>query len=224
MSAPSTNPGASDAGSYLGTKTLLDREPGGPPGYYELLCEALRDELIERGLVSASQVRRAIEQLEAPGIHLGAKIVTRAWVDADYKALLLADGTEAAERLGIKIGEARLVVVENTDTVHNLITCTLCSCYPRSILGQPPAWYRNKIYRARSVNEPREVIAEFGTTLAPGVVVHVRDSNADMRYMVLPRRPAGTDGWSEAALAALVTRDSLIGIAHALSPAPSSPA
>jgi hypothetical protein len=208
----------SSDGAYLGTKMLLDREEGGAPGYYSMLSDALRDVLIDKGIITAAQVRREIERLEAPGIHLGAKIVARAWMDSEFKKLLLENGSEAAERLGIKVGEAQLVVVENTERVHNLITCTLCSCYPRSILGQPPAWYRNKVYRARSVNEPRQVLEEFGTPLAADVVLHVRDSNADMRYMVLPRRPAGTDGWDEERLQALVTRDSLIGIAHALEP------
>lgn len=206
------------AGAYLGAKVLLDREEGGPPGYYALLSDALRDELIAQGLVTAAQIRREIERLEAPGIHLGARIVARAWVDAAYRTLLLANGSEAAERLGIKVGEAQLVVVENTAAVHNLITCTLCSCYPRSILGQPPAWYRNKVFRARSVREPRRILEEFGTTLPPDVAIHVRDSNADMRYMVLPRRPAGTEDWDEERLQTLVTRDALIGIAEALSP------
>jgi nitrile hydratase len=207
-----------NAGAYLGAKMLLDREEGGAPGYYARMSDALRDVLVEKGLITAAQVRREIERLEAPGIHLGARIVAKAWVDAQYRKLLLENGTEAAERLGIKIGEAQLVVVENTEAVHNLITCTLCSCYPRSILGQPPAWYRNKVYRARSVNEPRKVLEEFGTRLPEGVALHVRDSNADMRYMVLPRRPRGTDGWTEEQLQTLVTRDSLIGIAEALQP------
>jgi nitrile hydratase len=206
------------AGAYLGTKVLLDREEGGAPGYYALLSDALRDELIAIGIITASQIRREIERLEAPGIHLGARIVARAWIDAEYKALLLENGTEAAERLGIKVGEAQLVVVENSESVHNLITCTLCSCYPRSILGQPPAWYRNKVYRARSVNEPRKILAEFGTIIPESVALHVRDSNADMRYMVLPLRPRGTEGWTEERLQGLVTRDSLIGIAHAVQP------
>jgi nitrile hydratase len=206
------------AGAYLGAKMLLDREEGGAPGYYALMSDALRDLLIEKGIITAAQVRREIERLEAPGIHLGARLVARAWVDPLFKNSLLKNGTEAAETLGIKIGEAQLVVVENTETIHNLITCTLCSCYPRSLLGQPPAWYRNKVYRARSVNEPRKVLEEFGTRLPEDTVLHVRDSNADMRYMVLPRRPAATEGWAEEKLQALVTRDSLIGIAEALQP------
>jgi nitrile hydratase len=207
-----------DTGDYLGAKMLLDREEGGAPGYYARMSDALRELLIEKGIITAAQVRREIERLEAPGIQFGARIVARAWVDPAYRKLALENGTEAAERLGIKVGEAQLVIVENTETVHNLITCTLCSCYPRSILGQPPAWYRNKVYRARSVNEPRKVLEEFGTRLPEGVDLHVRDSNADMRYMVLPRRPRGTDGWTEEELQALVTRDSLIGIAEALQP------
>lgn len=207
---------STDAGSYLGTKVLLDREEGGPPGYYALLSDALREELISLGIITAAQVRREIERLEAPGIHLGARIVARAWTDPGFKAQLLANGSEAAEQLGIKVGEAQLVVVENTETVHNLITCTLCSCYPRSVLGQPPAWYRNKVFRARSVREPRRILEEFGTRIPAHVPIHVRDSNADMRYMVLPRRPEGTHGWTEERLQRLVTRDALIGIAEAL--------
>lgn len=204
-----------DSTAYLGAKVLLDREEGGPPGYYALLSDALRDELIDKGIITASQVRREIERLEAPGVHLGARIVARAWVDPVFKADLIRSGSEAAEQLGIKIGEAQLVVVENTEEVHNLITCTLCSCYPRSLLGQPPAWYRNKVYRARSVREPRKILEEFGTHLPEHVAIHVRDSNADMRYMVLPRRPSGTEGWDEERLKTLVTRDSLIGISEA---------
>lgn len=206
------------AGSYLGAKVLLDREEAGSSEYYSLLSDALRDELIAKGIITAAQIRREIERLEAPGIHLGARIVAHAWADDAYRALLISNGSEAAEQLGIKVGEAQLVVVENTERIHNLITCTLCSCYPRSILGQPPAWYRNKVYRARSVREPRRILEEFGTHLSPEVAIHVRDSNADMRYMVLPRRPEGTDDWSEERLQQLVTRDSLIGIAPALSP------
>jgi hypothetical protein len=183
------------------------------PDDIELLCQALKELLVERGLLGPAEVALEIRKLEQPGVHVGGRIVARAWVDGAFRRRLLADGKEACAELGIKVGEAQLVVVENTPDVHNLITCTLCSCYPRSLLGQPPAWYRGKAYRARSVREPRAMLAEFGTVVAPGTRVDVHDSNADMRYLVLPMRPADTESWSEEALAALVTREALVGIA-----------
>ena len=189
-----------------------------PPSQPELLCQALKEILVEKGLLGPAEVALEIRKLEQPGPHVGGAIVARAWLDPAFRARLLVNGKEACAELGIRVGEAQLVVVENTPTVHNLITCTLCSCYPRSLLGQPPAWYRGKAFRARSVREPRAMLEEFGTRLPPGTRVHVHDSNADMRYLVLPMRPAGTDGWSEEALAALVTRESMIGIAVIESP------
>ena len=183
------------------------------PDEAELLCQALKELLVEKGLLGPAEVALEIGKLEAPGAHLGGRIVARAWMDEAFRARLLANGKEACAELGIKVGEAQLVVVQNTPEVHNLITCTLCSCYPRSLLGQPPAWYRGKAYRARSVREPRAMLAEFGTRIAPEVRVDVHDSNADMRYLVLPVRPAGTQNWTEDALAALVNREALIGIA-----------
>jgi hypothetical protein len=146
-------------------------------------------------------------------VHLGAKIVARAWVDPGYKARLLDNGKSAAAELDIKVGEAQLIVVENTASVHNLVCCTLCSCYPRSILGQPPSWYISKTYRARAVREPRAVLAEFGLSLPDDVEVRVHDSNADMRYLVLPARPKGSGRMDVEQLAALVTRDCMIGTA-----------
>jgi nitrile hydratase len=131
---------------------------------------------------------------------------------------LLDDGTAAVGELGIPMGDVELLVVENTDDAHNMIVCTLCSCYPRTILGLPPDWYKSKSYRSRAVHEPREVLKEFGTDLPAGVTVRVHDSNADMRYLVLPMRPEGTDDWTEDALAELVTRDSMVGTAMAKSP------
>ena len=151
--------------------------------------------------------------MEAPGIHMGARIVARAWMDQGFKQRLLEDGKAACAELGITVGEAHLQVVENTPGRHNVLVCTLCSCYPRSILGQPPSWYFSKHYRARAVKEPRVVLKEFGVELAPKIEVQVHDSNADLRYIVLPMRPAGTEGWSEEQLAALVTRDALVGTA-----------
>jgi hypothetical protein len=141
-------------------------------------------------------------------------MVARAWVDPAYKVRALADGSAAAAELGLEVGPLRLIVVENTPEVHNVIVCTLCSCYPRMLLGIPPEWYKSRAYRSRAVREPRAVLAEFGTALAAGVRIRVHDSTADMRYMVLPMRPAGTDGWDEQRLAALVTRDALIGVAQ----------
>ena len=189
-----------------------------PTGDYHFLGLALRELLIEKGVITAHEERRAIEAMEARSPAMGARIVARAWTDPAYKARLLADGRAAAEALGAEVTAAQLVVVENTADVHNVVVCTLCSCYPRSLLGLPPAWYKSADYRARVVREPRAVLAEFGTRLAERVAVRVHDSTADMRYLVLPMRPEGTAGLDEAALAALVSRDSMIGVAVAASP------
>jgi nitrile hydratase len=148
----------------------------------------------------------------------GAKVVARAWVDPEYKKRLLENGTKACEELGLDVPALKLVVVENTPQVHNVIVCTLCSCYPRMLLGIPPDWYKSRAYRSRMVREPRAVLAEFGLQLPDEVQVRVHDSTADMRYLVLPARPAGTEGWSEERLAALVTRDSMIGVSAPRSP------
>lgn len=183
--------------------------------YYRLMTEALHKLLLERAILTPEAVDGVIAALEAPNATWGARIVARAWTEPAFKARLLADGSAAAAELGYVVKEARLIVVENSDRLHNLITCTLCSCYPRSLLGQPPWWYISKAYRARSVREPREVLREFGLDLPDDVELRVHDSNADMRYLVLPMRPAGTDALGEAALAALVHRDALIGVALA---------
>ena len=179
---------------------------------FAFFSDALRDLLIERGMVTASEVRRAIERLEAAGPHLGARLVARAWVDPAFRERLLMDAKSAAAELGIAVGEARLIVVENAPGLHNVIVCTLCSCYPRSILGQPPSWYVSRDYRARTIREPRQVLAEFGTEIGRDIEVRVHDSTADMRYLVLPQRPPGSEGLGEAALLALITRDSMIGV------------
>jgi nitrile hydratase len=160
----------------------------------------------------------AVEAMDSRSPAAGARVVARAWVDTAFKSRLLANGTAACQELGIEMGPTKLVVVENSRSVHNLIVCTLCSCYPRMVLGLPPDWYKSKAYRARAVREPRAVLAEFGTALSEGVVVRVHDSTADMRYLVLPMRPSGTEGLSEAELAALVTRDSMIGVSLPQSP------
>ena len=184
---------------------------------YKHLAVGVRELLVEKGVITAHEERRAIEAMEARSPAMGARIVARAWTDPAYKARLLPDGRAAAEALGAEVTAAQLVVVENTAEVHNVVVCTLCSCYPRSVLGLPPAWYKSADYCARVVREPRAVLAEFGTRLAERVAVRVHDSTADMRYLVLPMRPEGTAGLDEAALAALVSRDSMIGVAPALS-------
>ena len=140
-------------------------------------------------------------------------MVARAWVDGSYKKKLLEDGSRACEELGLDVPALKLVVVENTAGVHNMVVCTLCSCYPRMLLGIPPDWYKSRNYRSRAVSEPRAVLAEFGVQLDEKVKVRVHDSTADMRYLVLPMRPAGTEGWSEEKLASIVTRDCMIGVA-----------
>jgi nitrile hydratase len=185
---------------------------------YPLLAEALRAVVIEKGLVSAADIREHLEALDRIDDGLGGKIVARAWTDPAYKQRLLENGSAAVADFGIDMGETQLIVVENTDQVHNLVVCTLCSCYPRAILGLPPDWYKSKSYRARAVYEPRSVLREFGTVIAESMTVRVHDSNADMRYLVLPRRPAGTDGWDAERLAALVSRDCLVGVVPALEP------
>ncbi|MBI1191084.1 MAG: nitrile hydratase subunit alpha [Tepidisphaera sp.] len=174
---------------------------------------AVRELLIEKQLIGPGEIRRQIEVLDSRSPALGAKVVARAWVDPDFRARLLTNGRKACEDFGISFyDDTELIVLENTETCHNLIVCTLCSCYPRPVLGLPPDWYKAKPYRARAVKEPRAVLAEFGTVIPADVEIRVSDSTAQVRFLVLPRRPAGTDGWSEEALAALVTRDAMIGV------------
>ena len=187
-------------------------------GYHQRLGEAVRVLLIEKGVLTADEVRRQIEKMDSRSPAIGARVVARAWSDPAFKARLLADGSAACRELGIDMGATNLVVVENEPAAHNLVVCTLCSCYPRALLGLPPDWYKSRDYRARAVREPRAVLREFGTELPDGVTVRVHDSTADMRYLVLPLRPAGTAALDEAALAALVTRDSMIGVAPARAP------
>jgi nitrile hydratase len=183
-------------------------------GYYERLSVALRELLIEKGLVTAEEIRRQIELIDSRTPAVGAQVVARAWVDPEYRKRLLADGSAAVGELGVTLYDGtRLIVVENAPRVHNMVVCTLCSCYPRTVLGLPPDWYKSREYRARAVREPRAVLAEFGTVIPPDVAVRVHDSTADVRYLVLPLRPAGTEALAEADLAALVTRDSMIGVA-----------
>lgn len=184
------------------------------PSYFEILEISVREILTEKGLISADEHRRQIEILDSRDPALGAKIVARAWVDDDFRQRLLKDGSSACEELGITMyDDTKLIVHENTDDVHNVIVCTLCSCYPRPVLGLPPDWYKSKSYRARVVKNPRDVLAEFGLDIS-SKNIRVHDSNANMRYLVLPQRPAGTAGWSEFQLAEIVTRDTMIGVAE----------
>jgi nitrile hydratase len=190
--------------------------------FYGKRVYAIRDLLIDKGILTADEIQAQIDYMEARTPANGARLVARAWVDPAFKQRLLDDPKAACLEMGIDAsGLVEFVVLENTDAIHNLVVCTLCSCYPRPILGRPPDWYKSFAYRSRAVVEPRAVMREFGTELPSNVDVRVFDSSADMRYLVLPMRPPGTDGMTEAELAALVTRDSMIGVTqvHALAAA-----
>jgi nitrile hydratase len=202
-----------------GTHHGAQGSPGDPESEPSLRARALESLLIEKGLAASDLTDQAIAAYEHdPGPLHGARAVARAWADPAFKRRLLADGTAAVQELGPRDGLLR--VVENTPTVHNLVVCTLCSCYPGALLGPTPVWYKSFAHRSRAVLEPRAVLREFGLELDPAVEVRVWDSTSELRYMVLPERPAGTEGLSEAELAALVTRDALIGVAQAATPAP----
>lgn len=183
--------------------------------FYPLAAQAMEELLAEKRILTPREIQAELELAKGRGPQVGARIVARAWLDPAFRAALLADGKAALAAIGIKFGEAQLIVLENSEGVHHLVCCTLCSCYPRSLLGQPPFWYRNAEYRSRAVREPRKVLREMGVKLPRSVAVHVHDSNADVRYLVIPRRPARTEGFDEAGLAALVTRESLIGAGFA---------
>ena len=185
-----------------------------PPTRYELMVYAIRELLIEKGHVTQEEITKARNTLESWQPSRGAEIVARAWTDPELKTRLLADGNEAMADFGVDAGGAKLTVLENTDEVQNVVVCTLCSCYPRAVLGLPPDWYRSKAYRARVVVEPRKVLKEFGTDIPDEVTVRVHDSLADLRYLVIPKRPAGTEDWTQEQLAAIVTRDSMVGVTN----------
>jgi nitrile hydratase alpha subunit len=173
---------------------------------------AIRELLIEKGVLTADQIRVQVEAWEQKTPALGGEIVARAWEEPEFKKKLLEDGTAVVAEYDVAMADLDLKVIENTPEVHNVVVCTLCSCYPRVVLGLPPAWYKSFNYRRRVVREPRTVLAEFGTALSDDVEVRVHDSTADLRFLVLPMRPAGTDGMSQEELAGLVTRDSMIGV------------
>ena len=196
--------------------------PGGRPlTDPELRVKALEQVLTEKGLVDPAAMDALVDTFEnRVGPHNGARVVARAWTDREYHQRLLEDGTAAIAELGYSGMQGEdMVVVENTDTVHNVLVCTLCSCYPWPVLGLPPVWYKAAPYRSRVVSEPRKVLKEFGLKLDKDIEVRVWDSTAELRYMVLPQRPAGTEGMDEEALAGLVTRDSTIGVARVEPPA-----
>ena len=186
--------------------------------YWQAMETAIRELLIEKKVTTAAEITATIEAMDRRSPADGAAVVARAWTDPEFKARLLADGSAACREMGFDIGAMHLVVVENTAQVHNVIVCTLCSCYPRTLLGLPPDWYKQRAYRARVVKEPRKVLSEFGLQLSDDVAVRVHDSTADMRYIVLPARPDGTDGWDVEQLAECVSRDAMIGVAQAKTP------
>jgi nitrile hydratase alpha subunit len=182
-------------------------------------ARALEQLLVEKGVISRAEVREEIDWLVSRSPADGARLVARAWVDPQFRQRLLADAREAALELGLDPGPSPVVVaVENTQTVHHMVVCTLCSCYPRALLGPPPDWYKSLPYRSRAVSDPRGVLAEFGVELEEDVELRVLDSTANIRYLILPRRPSGTEDLGEDELAALVTRDSMIGVAQPSAP------
>jgi len=182
-----------------------------PLSYWQRMEIAVRELLIEKGHLSLAEVAAQIDAMDARSPANGAAVVARAWTDPAFKGRLLDNASQACRDMGFDIGPLHLIAVENTPQTHNMIVCTLCSCYPRNLLGLPPDWYKTREYRARAVREPRAVLREFGVDLPDSTTIRVHDSTADMRYMVLPARPAGTDTMTQEQLAALVTRDSMIG-------------
>ncbi len=179
--------------------------------YWQAMEIAVRELLVEKGEVTAEEIARQIDAMDARSPADGAAVVARAWTDPAFKARLLKDASAASREMGYDIGALKLIAVENTASVHNVVVCTLCSCYPRNLLGLPPDWYKSRAYRSRVVKAPRAVLREFGVELPQDVTIRVHDSTADMRYIVLPERPAGTEALDAGAMAALVTRDSMIG-------------
>lgn len=195
-----------------------DHDHGSELSEMQLRVKALETVLAEKGYLDPAALDQIVEAYETKiGPHIGAGVVAKAWSDPAFKAALLADASKAIQGLGlpVRVGE-HLIAVENTEKRHNMVVCTLCSCYPWDVLGLPPVWYKSAPYRARSVKDPRGVLADFGVTLPASSEIRVWDSTAETRYIVVPMRPAGTEGWSEERLATLVTRDSMIGTGLAL--------
>jgi nitrile hydratase subunit alpha len=198
-----------------------DHAPGSELSEMDVRVRALETILTEKGYVDPAALDKIVEAFETRiGPHNGARIVARAWIDPEFKRRLLADATEAANSLGkLDHVASHLIAVENTPETHNLVVCTLCSCYPWSVLGLPPVWYKSAPYRSRAVIDPKGVLADFGVTLPPETEIRIWDSTAETRFLVVPMRPAGTDGWSEERLAELVSRDSMVGAGLPKSPA-----
>src|SRR5918999_1250937 len=190
----------------------VDEHDDGPPSEFEIMSRAMQEILEAKGVITAEQVRRRMELFEEDFPYRGSRVIAHAWTDPAFKQRLLEDGRAACAEFGIELEADRLIAVENTPEVHNMIVCTLCSCYPRALLGMPPTWYKSRNYRSRVVFEPRAVLKEFGNELPDSITVRVHDSNADMRYVVIPMRPKGTEGWSEDDLARILTRDTLVGV------------
>lgn len=180
--------------------------------YWQNMEIAIREILITKGITTEGEIQEAIDKMDRRSPADGAKVVARAWTDPAFKTRLLEDASAASAEMGFEIGALKLIAVENTDAIHNVVVCTLCSCYPRNLLGLPPDWYKQRAYRSRVVKTPRKVLAEFGLELPDDIAVTVHDSTAEMRYLVLPKQPEGTDGLNADALAKLVTRDSMIGV------------
>lgn len=186
--------------------------------YWQAMEIAVRELLVEKNITTPTEIAQQIDAMDARSPANGAAVVARSWCDPAFKERLLSDASAASRELGFDIGPMRLIAVENTHDIHNIVVCTLCSCYPRNLLGLPPDWYKSRAYRARTVKEPRKVLEEFGVTLPKSTKIRVHDSTADMRYVVIPARPAGTDHMSETELAGLVSRDSMIGTGLARAP------
>lgn len=189
-----------------------------PLTYWQQMEIAIRELLIEKGVTTPAEIAAQIDLMDSRSPANGTAVVARAWTDPTFRAALLTDASAASRDMGFDIGPMHLIAVENTADIHNVIVCTLCSCYPRNLLGLPPDWYKSRAYRSRTVKEPRKVLAEFGLNLPTTTTVRVHDSTADMRYIVIPARPAGTEGWAAEDLAKLVTRDSMIGTGLAKAP------
>ena len=204
-----------DGHDHLGTA------PDEELGYYARRARAMESLLVAKGICTSGEIQNMVDQVESKSPADGARLVAKAWVDQEFKQRLLDNPRDTLVGLGYELPHPTpdLTVVENTDDVRYLVVCTLCSCYPRALLGRPPDWYKSLAYRSRAVVDPRGVMREFGLELDDRVTVRVLDSTADMRYLVLPRRPAGSEGMNEEQLAKLVTRDSMIGVTDALSPA-----
>jgi len=198
-----------------------DPEHGSELSEMDVRVRALETILTEKGYIDPAALDKVVEMYETRiGPHIGGRLVARAWTDPEFKRRLLADATEAANSLGSSDPiSSHLIAVENTPQVHNLVVCTLCSCYPWSVLGLPPVWYKSAPYRSRAVIDPKGVLADFGVALPPETEIRIWDSTAETRFLVLPMRPAGTESWSEEQLTALVTRDSMVGTGLPKSPA-----